>query len=149
MKMDQLYRRFRGTVRFTAEGGHALRMPVCSPPTESRSTGLHPLIWALRRRSPPSTTAKRQRAARRTGTRIRLREKHGISFWLFQNRKRRGLFAGILAAVLVMAFLSRFLWVVLHRRHAGALHRGSAPGTAPGIRPPGGDAGLRAGRRLH
>lgn len=24
MKMDQLYRRFRGTVRFTAEGGHAL-----------------------------------------------------------------------------------------------------------------------------
>ena len=27
MKMDQLYRRFRGTVRFTAEGGHALRMP--------------------------------------------------------------------------------------------------------------------------
>lgn len=111
MKMDQLYRRFRGLCGLPLRAVTRCGCPVCSPLTESRSTELRPLIWGLRRRSPPALPQS-GKGARRTGTRIRLREKHGISFWLFQNRKRRGLFAGILAAVLVMAFLSRFLWVV-------------------------------------
>ena len=148
MKMDQLYRRFRGTVRFTAEGGHALRMPGLLAADGIPLYGVTPTDLGFEAEIAAEHYRKAAKAARRTGTRIRLREKHGISFWLFQNRKRRGLFAGILAAVLVMAFLSRFVGGA-HRRHAGALHRGPAPGTAPGIRPPGGDAGLRAGRRFH
>ena len=60
MKMDQLYRRFRGTVRFTAEGGHALRMPGLLAADGIPLYGVTP-IWALRRRSPQNTTAKRQR----------------------------------------------------------------------------------------
>lgn len=112
MKMDQLYRRFRGTVRFTAEGGHALRMPGLLAADGIPLYGVTPTDLGFEAEIAAEHYRKAAKAARRTGTRIRLREKHGISFWLFQNRKRRGLFAGILAAVLVMAFLSRFLWVV-------------------------------------
>ena len=112
MKMDQLYRRFRGTVRFTAEGGHALRMPGLLAADGIPLYGVTPTDLGFEAEIAAEHYRKAAKAARRTGTRIRLREKHGISFWLFRNRKRRGLFAGILAAVLVMAFLSRFLWVV-------------------------------------
>ena len=112
MKMDQLYRRFRGTVRFTAEGGHALRMPGLLAADGIPLYGVTPTDLGFEAEIAAEHYRKAAKAARRTGTRIRLREKHGISFWLFQNRKRRGLFVGILAAVLVMAFLSRFLWVV-------------------------------------
>ena len=89
MKMDQLYRRFRGTVRFTAEGGHALRMPGLLAADGIPLYGVTPTELGFEAEIAAEHYRKAAKAARRTGTRIRLREKHGISFWLFQNRKRR------------------------------------------------------------
>ena len=115
MKMDQLYRRFRGTVRFTAEGGHALRMPGLLAADGIPLYGVTPTDLGFEAEIAAEHYRKAAKAARRTGTRIRLREKHGISFWLFRNRKRRGLFAGILAAVLVIGLAATAVWRLFFR----------------------------------
>ena len=79
MKMDQLYRRFRGTVRFTAEGGHALRMPGLLAADGIPLYGVAPTDLGFEAEIAAEHYRKAAKAARRTGTRIRLREKHGIS----------------------------------------------------------------------
>ncbi len=76
MKMDQLYRRFRGTVRFTAEGGHALRMPGLLAADGIPLYGVTPTDLGFEAEIAAEHYRKAAKAARRTGTRIRLREKH-------------------------------------------------------------------------
>lgn len=61
MKMDQLYRRFRGTVRFTAEGGHALRMPGLLAADGIPLYGVTPTDLGFEAEISAGTTAKRQR----------------------------------------------------------------------------------------
>lgn len=112
MKLDRLYRAACGTVRFTAEGGHALRMPGLLAAEDVPLYRVTPTGLGFEAEIDARHYRKAAKAARRTGTRIRLREKHGIPFWLFRNRKREGVFAGILLAAAVMTALSQFLWVV-------------------------------------
>ena len=112
MKLDRLFRNFRGTVRFTAVGGHALRVPG---QLAAQGISLHrvtPTDFGFEAEIASADYARAARLARKTGTRLRLVEKHGWRIWLFRRRGRTGLLAGLLAAAALMAVLSRFLWVV-------------------------------------
>ena len=112
MGLDRLYRHAHGTVRFAAEGGHALRMPSLLSADGIPLYHVTPADLGFEAEVDARHYRQAAKAARRTGTRIHLLQKIGLPFWLFRNRKRWGVFAGALLAVLVMAFLSRFLWVV-------------------------------------
>ena len=112
MGLDRLYRHAHGTVRFAAEGGHALRMPSLLSADGIPLYHVTPTDLGFEAEVDARHYRQAAKAARRTGTRIHLLQKIGLPFWLFRNRERWGVVAGALLAVLVMAFLSRFLWVV-------------------------------------
>ncbi len=48
--------------------------------------------------------------ARKSGTKIRILEKRGLPFFLYANRKRKLLPAGVLFGIFLMLFLSCFIW---------------------------------------
>ncbi|MBS4785700.1 MAG: sporulation protein YqfD [Clostridiales bacterium] len=112
MGLNRAWRNASGSVRFSATGGHALRMlPLCARDgivlRDVRATDLgfeaSVSIPGYRRLAPH---------ARKTGTRLHILSKQGWQIWLFRNRKRYGLFAGLLAAAGVLWVLSRFIWVI-------------------------------------
>lgn len=51
-------------------------------------------------------------AARKSGMRVRAREKRGLSFFLHRHKKRAGLLVGLLIFCIVLGFLSTRLWTV-------------------------------------
>lgn len=53
---------------------------------------------------------KMKALARKTKVKLKIIEKHGLSFFLFRYRKRRLFFLGMLLAFCVVIFLSRFIW---------------------------------------
>ncbi len=48
--------------------------------------------------------------AKKSGTKIRIIDKYGLPFFLYGHRKRKMLFGGILFGILLMVFLSGFIW---------------------------------------
>ena len=48
--------------------------------------------------------------ARRTGVKMRVAEKHGLPFFVFKYRKRKGLAVGAVCFVLLISFLSGSVW---------------------------------------
>lgn len=50
--------------------------------------------------------------ARRAGVRLRVKHRTGLVFFIRKYRRRKGLLIGAVAAALLIAFLSQFIWVV-------------------------------------
>ena len=48
--------------------------------------------------------------ARKTKTKIMIREKHGLPFFIFRNRKRKTFFAGMLLCMALLYVMSLFIW---------------------------------------
>lgn len=55
---------------------------------------------------------KIRQPSRRSGVKVRIEKKHGLPFFLFRNKVRKGLLAGIAIAVAFVAFLSNMIWTV-------------------------------------
>ncbi len=53
-----------------------------------------------------------RRLARRAGVRLRVKKRRGLVFFIRKYRRRKGLFIGAVAAALIIAFLSQFIWVI-------------------------------------
>lgn len=52
-------------------------------------------------------------AARRTGTRVRIRRKRGVAFRLYRLRKRIGLVIGAVGAIALLLFFSTRIWAIV------------------------------------
>lgn len=48
--------------------------------------------------------------AKKSGTKVRILKRYGLPFFLYEHRKRKMLFGGILFGVMLMIFLSCFIW---------------------------------------
>ncbi len=112
MGLNRIYRNTSGMVRFSAAGGHALRMlPLCAQNgIILRDIKATDLGFEASVRIPDYR--KVAGYARKTGTKLHILEKRGWQIWLFQNRRRYGLFAGLLAAAGLLYALSRFIWII-------------------------------------
>ena len=53
-----------------------------------------------------------KRIAKKSRTKIRIKEKHGLPFFLRKYKKRKGIFAGIICFGLTLYFLSLYIWSV-------------------------------------
>ena len=107
-----LLRYLFGCVRFRVSGGFAARfMNLCD------SEHLH--VWHLQQDASGVAASvavrdyRRLRViARRAGMTLCCLEKHGVPFFLRQNRSRVGLLAGVLVCAALAVFCSGFLWTV-------------------------------------
>ena len=108
----KLLRFLRGTVLFKLTGGFSERfINLCGrggiPLWDFTA---HPLGFSAH------TTAKgykRMRPyAKKTGVKIRIQRKEGVPFLLHRYRKRTGLLAGLLAAVVLLGYMSGFVWKI-------------------------------------
>ncbi len=50
--------------------------------------------------------------ARKSGVRLRVRKKNGLLFQIRKYKRRKGLLAGVLAAITLIAFLNQFVWTI-------------------------------------
>ena len=112
MFLVRLLRYLKGYVRFTITGGFIERfLNLCS-------RGGVPL-WDLEHTQEgmiSSTTVKHYPGlrgyARRTGVRLRVKERHGFPFLLRRYRKRWGIFVGLLAFFIFLGAMSNFIWQI-------------------------------------
>lgn len=51
-------------------------------------------------------------SAKNSGVRVKILKKHGLPFFIHKNRRRIGLLAGFMAAVITVSFLSTMIWSV-------------------------------------
>lgn len=112
MLIIRLLRFLNGYVSFKAQGGFCERfVNLC--------TGSKIPLWNMKRekdslyaQTTPEGYMKIRKAARRSGSKVRICEKHGLPFFLRQNRERRGLLIGMAAAVLIVIILSGNVWSI-------------------------------------
>jgi similar to stage IV sporulation protein len=101
-----------GYVSLYADGGFAERfINVCT------SEGIP--LWNIHKRNDRLYACtnvngyKRIRApARKSGMKVRMIKKHGIPFFLFKHRMRRGLLIGFIIFFIALMFLSDHIWII-------------------------------------
>ncbi len=108
----QLWRWIPGWVRVEAEGGYPARF--------LNAVAIDELpVWGVRSRGEKwrfccfARDYRRLRPyARRACVRLRVRQKHGMPFWLFRYRHRKGLVAALCLYVAILALLAPRIWAV-------------------------------------
>ena len=112
MFIIKLLRRLRGFVRFSLRGGFpervislAARKGIAIRDVHKTENGICAYIAA-------SDYKRLHRHARNCGCKMRVERKYGLPFFLHRNRKRKGLFAGALAALLFLSLMSHSVWVI-------------------------------------
>lgn len=110
--LSGVLRWFPGWVRVETEGGYPERLL-------NGVTKAGVAVWGVRCRhewmrfSCPAGDYKYLRPlARRACVRMRVRQKHGLPFWIHRYRHRRGLLIGAAAYVLILCLLAPRIWVV-------------------------------------
>lgn len=110
--VSRILRWFPGWVRAEAEGGYPERLL-----NEVTATQL--TVWDVRRKGEGmrfSCFARDYRSlrpiARKACVRLRVRRKHGLPFWCYRYRRRKGLLMGLALYMLVLAWLSPRIWVI-------------------------------------
>lgn len=112
MGFSRVFRWFLGWVRVETEGGYPERLLNTIAKEEIA-------VWGVRfqdERMRFSCFARDYRLmryrARRACVRMRVRQKHGLPFWLHRYRRRKGLLVGLVVYVLVLALLSPRIWAI-------------------------------------
>lgn len=112
MGLSRVFRWFPGWVRVETEGGYPERLLNTIAKEEIA-------VWGVRfqeERMRFSCFARDYRLmrprARRACVRMRLRQKHGLPFWLHRYRRRKGLLVGLVVYALILAVLSPRIWVI-------------------------------------
>lgn len=112
MLIIKLIRFFVGYVTFAACGGFPERfVNLC---TKNRIP-----LWNMKKEKDSiiaDTTVKGYKSikssAKNSGVRVKILKKHGLPFFIHKNRRRIGLLAGFMAAVITVSFLSTMIWSV-------------------------------------
>ncbi len=112
MLLSYILRWFTGWVRVEAEGGYPERL-LNAVAAENIT------VWGVRCRGPWMRFScfareyhRLRHPARRACLRLRVRQKHGLPFWLFRYRHRKGLAVGLAIYALVLALLTPRIWVI-------------------------------------
>ena len=112
MGVFRVLRWFPGWVRVETEGGYPERLLNAVAEEEIA-------VWGVRFRDERmlfSCFARDYRLlrhrARRACVRMRVRQKHGLPFWLHRYRHRKGMLVGLAVYVLILALLAPRIWVV-------------------------------------
>ena len=112
MELARIFRFVPGWVRAEAEGGYPERFL-----NEAARRGI--LLWGVRHKQERTRFCcfardyrKLRQPAHRACVRMRLRQKHGLPFWLHRYRRRKGLLAGLVLYGVVLALLAPRIWVV-------------------------------------
>ncbi|MBQ4612898.1 MAG: sporulation protein YqfD [Clostridia bacterium] len=112
MALSRLWRWFPGWVRVETEGGYPERLLNAVAQEEIA-------VWNVRCRGEWmrfSCFVRDYRTlrprARRACVRMRVRQKHGLPFWIHRYRHRKGLLVGLAVYVLILALLAPRIWVV-------------------------------------
>ena len=112
MGISRLFRWFPGWVRVETEGGYPERL-LNMIATEEIA------VWGVRFRDERmrfSCFARDYRLmryrARRACVRMRVRQKHGLPFWLHRYRKRKGLLIGLALYALILVLLAPRIWAI-------------------------------------
>ncbi len=108
----KLLRNAKGYLRFQIEGGFPEKFL-----NQAVEDGLQ--IWNMSQKdycitayTTPNDYHKMRRYAKRTGVRLSVAKKYGLPFVRFRYRKRWGIGAGIVIAVLGMVVMNQFLWQI-------------------------------------
>ncbi len=112
MLIIKLIRFFVGYVTFAACGGFSERfVNLC---TKNRIP-----LWNMKKEKDSiiaDTTVNGYKSikssAKNSGVRVKILKKHGLPFFIHKNRRRIGLLAGFMAAVITVSFLSTMIWSV-------------------------------------
>ncbi len=112
MTLSHVFRWFPGWVRVETEGGYPERLLNLVAEDELS-------VWGVRFRDERmrfSCFARDYRLlrprARRACVRMRVRQKHGLPFWLHRYRRRKGLLVGLAVYTLILALLAPRIWVI-------------------------------------
>ncbi len=112
MAISRFFRWFFGWARVEIEGGYPERLLNAVAEEEIA-------VWGVRFRDERmrfSCFARDYRVlrhrARRACVRMRVRQKHGLPFWLHRYRKRKGMLIGLALYALILALLAPRIWVI-------------------------------------
>ncbi len=112
MGVFHIFRWFPGWVRVETEGGYPERL-LNSISQEELA------VWGVRFRDEQmrfSCFARDYRSlcrnARRACVRMRIKQKHGLPFWLHRYRRRKGMLVGLALYALILALLSPRIWAI-------------------------------------
>ena len=112
MRLSQMFRFVPGWVRVEAEGGYPERLFNAIARQEISVWGLHRRQEWTRFCCFARDYRRLRQPARRACVRMRVRQKHGLPFWLHRYRHRKGLVAGALLYGVILALLAPRIWVV-------------------------------------
>lgn len=112
MGISHVFRWFPGWVRVETEGGYPERLLNAVANEEIA-------VWGVRFRDERmrfSCFARDYRLmrykARRACVRMRVKQKHGLPFWLHRYRRRKGLLVGLVLYAVILAALSPRIWAI-------------------------------------
>ncbi len=112
MKLVDVLRYIGGYVAFSAEGGFPERfINLCAQDKiaiwDTRRDGIMLYACCMAR-----DYARLRRVAHRSGVRMRLKRRVGLPFFSRRYRLRPGLIAGVAIYILLLQYLSHYIWVV-------------------------------------
>lgn len=112
MLMARLFRRLRGFVRFSLRGGCPERVVTLAARDGVLIRDLHKTPDGVSAYVGASDYRRLRRHAKNNGCRMRVEKKFGFPFFFCRVRRRGGLIVGTVAAALLLALLSRSVWVM-------------------------------------
>ena len=112
MPLTRLLRRMRGFVRFSLRGGCPERVVTLAARDGVLVRDLHKTADGVSAYVCAKDYRKLRRHAKSNGCRMRVEKKFGLPFLFVRGRRRSGLIAGAVAAALLLALLSRSVWVM-------------------------------------
>ena len=112
MLIVKLLRRLRGFVRFSLRGGCPERVVTLAARDGVSVRDVHAIDGGVSAYVGASDYRRLRRHARNNGCRMRVEKKYGLPFIFCRAKRRGGLIAGAVAAALLLALLSRSVWIM-------------------------------------
>lgn len=104
------FRFVEATVRFETEGGLGEKLLSRCARDQIELEAVTPTATGFKGRVRARDYAALAKHARRCHCRIQVKERYGVMFWLAAYRRRAGLLAGAVAAVLLLALSQQLVW---------------------------------------
>lgn len=112
MSFSHIFRWFLGWVRVETEGGYPERLLNTIAKEEIAVWRVHFRDERMRFSCFARDYRLMRARARRACVRMRVRQKHGLPFWLHRYRRRKGLLVGLVLYALILAALSPRIWAI-------------------------------------
>lgn len=112
MGFSRVFRWFPGWVRVETEGGYPERLLNAIAKEEISVWGVRFRDERMRFSCFAGDYRLMRHRARRACVRMRVRQKHGLPFWLHRYRRRKGLLVGLVLYALILALLSPRIWAI-------------------------------------